>query len=206
MHTPNQKLPAYITGFVTIGLCLFFLWTERHEPVIVLCSAFLLLICVTDTFYARIPNLANVSLLIFGVAYNIYQAGPEGIVLSVLGLLTGLALLFIPYLAGVMGAGDVKALAALGAVVGPATVFQVFLYTGLIGGVLALFHSAFNAEQRRRWKNLFGHLRTTLLTRDVRDAGEFPRRSRKGREGLRFPYASAIALGFFSFVQWGGLI
>ncbi|MBW2186737.1 MAG: prepilin peptidase [Deltaproteobacteria bacterium] len=47
------------------------------------------------------------------------MAGFSGFTTSVAGLVTGLLLLIIPYLMGGMGAGDVKALAALGALLGP---------------------------------------------------------------------------------------
>ena len=44
--------------------------------------------------------------------------GAAGLWTALLGLLAGFVLLLIPYLLGGMGAGDVKALAALGALLG----------------------------------------------------------------------------------------
>jgi prepilin peptidase CpaA len=42
------------------------------------------------------------------------------------------------YALGATGAGDVKLMAAIGAILGPALVVTAFLFTAIVGGVLAL--------------------------------------------------------------------
>ncbi|MGE5455240.1 MAG: prepilin peptidase, partial [Methylocystaceae bacterium] len=42
------------------------------------------------------------------------------------------------YLLGGMGGGDVKLMMALGAILGPVSVFWVFVYACLVGGVMAI--------------------------------------------------------------------
>jgi len=54
------------------------------------------------------------------------------------GLGLGFSLLIVFYVYGGMGAGDVKLLAAVGAVVGPLNVFVGFLFASLLGGLYAL--------------------------------------------------------------------
>jgi prepilin peptidase CpaA len=54
------------------------------------------------------------------------------------GLLLGLALLMPAHIFGATGAGDVKLLAAFGALLGPADVFDAFLRAAILGGVIAL--------------------------------------------------------------------
>ena len=54
-----------------------------------------------------------------GLAYNFMSHGLSGLGDGFLGMLLGFACLILPYLWGGMGAGDVKALAALGAWLGP---------------------------------------------------------------------------------------
>ena len=66
-----------------------------------------------------------------------------GLSISIAGLVIGMALLYLPYAAGGMGAGDVKFLGAIGAIKGPWFVFITFLATAIIGGIMAIFRIAF---------------------------------------------------------------
>lgn len=95
---------------------------------------FLLAACYTDINYRRIPNLLTYPLMLTGLAYNTY-AGP-GWLFSVLGILTGLALLLLPYMLYGMGAGDVKLLMGVGSVLG----YQYTMYTGIAAGMLAALY------------------------------------------------------------------
>ncbi len=102
---------------------------------------------------------------------------------------------------GGVGAGDVKALAALGALLGPLHVLQVFIYTALIGGGMAVLHYAMSGRLMNRistWKNV---LLIFISTRDVQNLPQL-----NTTEKLRFPYAAAFAFGFFAYTVWGGLI
>ena len=63
---------------------------------------------------------------------------PEGAMTSSAGWIAGLAIFFVPFALRGLGGGDVKLLAALGAWVGPTDVIWVALYTGIVGGLLAL--------------------------------------------------------------------
>ncbi len=200
----EQHFPRLITGLAATAL-LFWLVATRtgsdHAPLIILASAFLILICAIDTIYARIPNFLTVTLALAGAGYQYLVAGPAGLLNALLGLATGMALLIVPYALGGMGGGDVKALAALGTLLGPAGIFQVFLYMGLMGGILALFHYLLEANLRERAVAWGMALKSFTYTRDPRAL--LPTRT---SEKLRFPYAAAIAFGFFAFQHWGRLI
>ena len=50
----------------------------------------------------------------------------------------GFALMLPGHVLGATGAGDVKLMAAVGAIVGPAVVLKAFLFTAVAGGVLAV--------------------------------------------------------------------
>jgi len=197
----RQDIPRYATGSLAAALSLYFIYAGRADLPILAASIFFLLICTVDTLYSRIPNIANLFLLLTGFGYHLYSAGSSGVLPAFLGMLTGLALLLLPYLMGGMGAGDVKAMAALGALLGPAAIFHVFLYMGLIGGSLALIHYAFSPNSKIKCLEWINSLKAFVYTNDFGNI-----KSVRSAESLRFPYAAAIAFGFFAWVYWGSLI
>ena len=154
-----------------------------------------------DTLYSRIPNLVTVAMALAGIAYNFSSSGPTGLAQAILGLLTGFSLFLVPFLLGGMGGGDVKALAAMGALLGPGTIFQVFLYTALFGGALSMLHILMRGNIRHKMKTWWATLYIFLCSRDRSCFKPSP-----SREKLRFPYASAIAFGYFAFLIWGRIV
>ena len=107
---------ALMSGLLTlfVGLISFYDWRER-----------------------RIPNLIVFPAALVGLLLNAY-AGWNGLRFGLQGLVAGFALLFIPYLFRVMGAGDVKFLAAIGAFVGAFGSLRSLLFALLIYPLLAL--------------------------------------------------------------------
>ena len=92
----------------------------------------------TDLRNRRIPNWLSLSGVILGVGLNTFFQSGEGAKTALGGL--GLALLiYLPlYLIRAMGAGDVKFMAAIGAMVGPENWLGIFLTTAILGGVASL--------------------------------------------------------------------
>jgi hypothetical protein len=82
---------------------------------------------------------------------NCLSQGLPGLVSGFLGMLLGFTLLILPYLWGGMGAGDVKALAALGAWLGPKLIAFLFCYMGIAGGIIALGYLAWKG---RLWEKI----------------------------------------------------
>ncbi|HXV21369.1 MAG TPA: prepilin peptidase [Desulfuromonadales bacterium] len=197
----NVSFIGLLAGLLAVAVAAYFMYAVRITPVVLIASAFFFCICLTDMLFAKIPNLFNLSLLLAGLGYNLYAAGGRGLLWSLLGTLVGLALFILPYALGGMGAGDVKALAALGALAGPAGIFQIFLYTALFGGFLAILHYCFTHDFRQKLAAAFNSLRAFIYTRDFDAFRPDPQRERQ-----RFPYAAAIALGFFAFVHWGPIV
>lgn len=74
---------------------------------------------MTDLRSSRIPNWLTIPAMVFGLAGHAWQHGLQGLLFSLFGLLVGLGLFLCLHLLGSVGAGDVKLMAAVGALVGP---------------------------------------------------------------------------------------
>ncbi len=100
---------------------------------------FLISVCVyTDISKNRIYNIVLLPFVFAALLTSLYIGGVSQLLWNVKGLLLGLALLFIPFALGGMGAGDVKLLGAVGALKGPVFVLSVFLTGAVAGGLLSL--------------------------------------------------------------------
>lgn len=102
-------------------------------------------VCDWRTF--RIPNLLTGGGIVFALVYNgivppVWQAGWSW---APAGLLLGLTAMLPMYAIGVMGAGDVKLMAMVGAFLGFQATLQALLFCVLCGGLAAL---AFGLRQR----------------------------------------------------------
>jgi prepilin peptidase CpaA len=109
----------------------------------VLLIAIVLVAAIYDLRFRRIPNWLNLSGVILGLAVNTFLFGRHGFILAVLGIASSLAIYLPLYLIRGMGAGDVKLMAAVGAIAGPWNWFGIFLATALLGGVVSLVFVAF---------------------------------------------------------------
>lgn len=105
----------------------------------ILLTVLILVAAIFDIRYRRIPNWLTVSGVVSGVALNsfLYQGLP-GLQLSLAGLGVAFGCYLLLYLIRGMGAGDVKLMAAIGAMVGFRDWFGIFLVTAIIGGVVGL--------------------------------------------------------------------
>ncbi len=85
----------------------------------------------------RIPNWLTFPAIALGIILNTALSGAAGLWAGILGAVVGTALLIVPFAMGGMGAGDVKMLAAVGAIGGPQMVFHSFIYGAIAGGLIA---------------------------------------------------------------------
>lgn len=92
----------------------------------------------TDLRSSRIPNWLTVSAVGFALVAHAWLAGLPGALFSLAGLGAGLGLFLILYVTGSIGAGDVKLMAAVGALVGPYGALVSGLLAMIVGGVYAL--------------------------------------------------------------------
>jgi prepilin peptidase CpaA len=134
----------------------------------------------------RIPNVVTFGTAALGL--TLAATGQSGVSLSssVMGLLLGLVLMLPGRLFGATGAGDVKLMGAVGAVLGLERIVQAFLFTAIAGGLLAVGVSIAN-------RRLGATVRRTgrLMTAP----GDARREIVAPGAGNRFAYGPAIAAG-----------
>ncbi len=136
---------------------------------------------VTDVRRRRIYNALTFPTMAVGLVLNTALDGPKGFLLAASGLLLGGALFFVPVAMGGRGAGDLKLLAALGALGGPVFVFWCAIFTSIIGAVIAIV----TLLVRRRFVSVVGGMALEAAS------GQVP----QAKSNIRLPYAIPIALG-----------
>jgi len=148
----------------------------------------------------RIPNYLTLGTAVAGLAYNFMSQGLPGLASGILGMLLGFAFLILPYLWGGMGAGDVKALAALGAWLGPKLTIFLFCYMGIAGGVIAVGYLMWQGILWQKIKEGRVFLLNLILCRP--DGPPRPPSPAQLTEGI--PYGVAIAVGMVVLTGVGG--
>ena len=141
---------------------------------------------VIDLRSRRIPNLLTAGMAVTGL--GLAATGFSGITVgaSVVGMVLGLLLMMPGHALGATGAGDVKLMAAVGAILGPGLVFPAFLFTCIAGGVLAV---AVAIGRRRLAETVSGT--TRLIAAPATATSDF----RNATASRRFAYGPAIAAG-----------
>jgi len=139
--------------------------------------------CYGEIRWHRIPNWLTLAGMALGLGAGTITAGFAGLADSALGLVVGGGV-FLPFcLMGVIGGGDMKLMAATGAILGWPLVLYALTDTCMAGGLLALVIMAWN-----------GVLLTTL-TNAFRILVGMPRQNRGLRNPPMVPYGLAIAAG-----------
>ena len=92
-----------------------------------------------DVRTRRVPNPLTAAVALIGVGIAAAGLGRVGLGLSLAGCLVGLLLMLPGYVIGAMGGGDVKLLASLGTLLGPAPTLRAFVASAIAGGLIAVF-------------------------------------------------------------------
>jgi prepilin peptidase CpaA len=135
----------------------------------------------TDTRERRIPNSLTLTLAAAGLVIGLASEGLSGLVMAAAGFVTGVMLFLIPIAKLGWGMGDLKLVAALGAVAGPLFVLWMGLYAMVAGGIFALLWLRQGGQLAQVASGMRGDLQ----------AGQAPR----ARSGLSIPFAVPIAAG-----------
>lgn len=112
---------------------------------VVAVGLYVALAAATDLRMHRIPNYLTVPAAALGLVYHTVAPTGWGPLASLGGLAVGFSLLFVPWLLGGSGMGDVKLLAALGAWLGWKCLLAAFAVSTILAAVAALVILAYNS-------------------------------------------------------------
>jgi prepilin peptidase CpaA len=162
--------------------------TEVVLLIVVLAAA------IYDVRYRRIPNWTSVSGALAGLGLNSFlYGGALGLAFALKGLALGFGLYLVLYTLHAMGAGDVKLMGAVGAIVGWQDWVGIFLVSSLIGGIMAV---ALTLTRGRLTKTLWNigyilgemrHGRAAYVTHQELDV--------KSAASVGLPHGAVIAVG-----------
>ena len=122
----------------------------NHAPMIAFCvtTVMALVAAVIDFRRFRVPNVLTFPLCISGLVFHAAVNGLSGLQYSAGGIVVGVLILLVFYVLGVMGAGDVKLLAAIGAWIGGTNTVYVFCVAGVVTGIHSLVVLAWQRRLR----------------------------------------------------------
>ncbi len=165
----------------------------------IIAAGLLMVVVEEDIRQRRIPNRITFFGLAAAILHATWTAGLVGLFSALAGAGLGLAVLAVPFAMRWMGAGDVKAVMALGAFFGVAALPGLLWWITMVGGAFALCTILSReglCDVARRWA---GSLMLTAFERRPRylapAAGSTP--------ATGIPFGVAIALGVAAY-QAGG--
>jgi prepilin peptidase CpaA len=165
----------------------------------ILC-ALLLVAAISDCRSYKIPNWLTFGGSAFALMYStVVPFSPQlGFGWALGGLALGLSLMLPLYMLRMMGAGDVKLMAMVGAFLGMTHTFYAVLFVLVSGGLAALAFALWHRSLAR----LLGNIKQTLAATLLPVMGGLPpQRPVVGSESIgKLPYAVSITLGTTSFL------
>lgn len=157
---------------------------------------------VIDLRLQRIPNYLTVSAAVLGLAFQLVRHGLladgqgwlYGLGIATGGFAVGFLLLFVPWLMGGGGMGDVKLLAALGVWMGPLYILVAFAISMGFASIMAISVLAWSAAATGISATKDQYLQIQTGDEDV--GGKPKSKSRV------LPFAVPVALGAWTVVAW----
>ena len=166
----------------------------KLEPEFVFAAASLLcasLSAVYDVRSRRIPNFITLPAMLAGLCVHAVLGGWRQCAAAAAGgLICGLAF-FVFYLAGGMGAGDVKLITAAGCIAGLPLIAHLLTFTALAGGAMAVVLALY----RRQFISTVTNMGSLLVHHKTMGLTPHPQFHVRNEQALRLPYALAIAAG-----------
>jgi len=164
---------------------------------IIFLSVVVFIAAIIDIRTYKIPNLLTYPAMLIALIYHTLTNGLNGLTFSSLGLLVGTVLFSIPFFMGIMGAGDVKLMGAVGAVLGSRGVLNASLFTAVAGGIFAFILLLFHYKDFRFVTRTVETIQASLATKCLLRIPAV-----ENKEKPRLYYGIAIASGTLYTMWW----
>ncbi|WP_028768876.1 A24 family peptidase [Shewanella fidelis] len=156
---------------------------------VLFCGVFLFVAIAYDLLTHKIPNWLSLAAIASGFLINSYFSHFNGLLHAFLGFVLAFVLLFPAFLLRILGAGDVKLMMGIGALMGPNLLLWNLAYGIAAGAVTSLLLilwktgiSGVSQTIKRYWDCLY--CKTYFRPEEGEAAGQ------------KVPYAPALAIGW----------
>ena len=159
----------------------------------VLTGVFVSRAVIQDIKEYKIKNKLVLAMLLSGLVLRTVFGGVSGLLGGLGGMLIPLAL-FPLFVLRMIGAGDIKALCAIGAVLGVRDSIWFTVISIIAGGVTAVFFVILRKNASERLNRLITYLKVSLMSRSL------PEYSNHFEESAVFRFSYGIAGGYLVYV------
>ncbi len=146
---------------------------------------------VWDVRESRIPNALTLPALSIALLLHLLGGGWKEGISALLGCLLAGGVFLVFHVAGGMGAGDVKLMAAVGAFAGLSATPIILFATSIFGGVMAFSI----ALARGKFKATASNISAIVKHHSSLGIDPHPHLNVRNKASLRMPYGVAIASG-----------
>ena len=158
---------------------------QSYTAAVALCAA------VMDVRTRRIPNWFTLSTLAGALLLQVLGGGLHALALSFVASVLAGSLFLVLFLAGGMGGGDVKLMAAIAAGIGLSDTGALLVFTALFGGAMAILVMVWHGRVLESVRNVG----TIMVHHSEHGLEPHPDLNVRNRRNLRLPYALAITAG-----------
>ena len=162
--------------------------------------ALLVVAALIDWRTMRIPNWLTVGGMVLGLAISTVHGATvaKGLGQAAGGLSLGLLVLLPLYLLRVLGAGDVKLMAMVGAFLGPSSTIAALIYVVVTGGIAAILVAAARGTVGRLAMNVYFIVNVARMSPADAASGEHSSGATQSVGTL--PYGVSICLGTLAYL------
>jgi len=162
-----------------------------------------------DLKIRKIPNWLVLIGATSGIVLNGFY-GLNAFYQSIAGLAVGIAVLFLPFALGWIGAGDVKFFGVVGALLGVSWLPRIFFYSALVAGLIAVACVVVGSTRIASFRVLWTDLKLAVVSlgQVIPDPVHKRSEERGGRSvpwGVAFAIGTIIAYYFDHTGQWAGI-
>jgi prepilin peptidase CpaA len=170
------------------------------EPRTAVLFVLLSIASISDYRTYRIPNWLTGGGIMFGLVYSAFVPFSRdlGFLWALGGLFLGFAIMLPCYALRIMGAGDVKLMAMVGAFLGVDDCFHAVIYSFIVGGIAALGFALFNRAMMRMLDNVKSITQTMMFS--VIGGFKPDVRIEASQSIGKLPYGICISIGTVGYV------